>query len=84
MISKRNDFLDKRATQPSKFRTTRCIEINGDQVHGAYYTSNQIKFKTTKLKTSSSDYNDADILKESAVIVRVWVDEAARVADRYM
>ena len=65
------NLLDKRATQPSKFRTKRCIEINGDHVHGAYYTNNQIKFKTTKLKTSSSDYNDADILKGGAVIFKV-------------
>ena len=65
------NFLDERSSQPSKFRTKRCFEINGDHVHRAYYTNNQIKFETTKLKTSSSDYDEADVLKGGGVIFKV-------------
>ena len=41
-----------------------------------YNSNNQIKFKTTMLKSSFTDYNDASILLEGTVPV-VWQDAVA-------
>ena len=54
------NFLDSASNQPSKFRTTNWVEIN-DESRGAY-TSNDIKFKTTMLRSSLRDYADAQYL----------------------
>ena len=48
------------SNQPSKFRTINWVEIN-DESRGAY-TSNDIKFKTTMLRSNLCDYADAYIL----------------------
>ena len=53
------NLLDNASNQPSKFRTRNRVEIN-DQSRGAY-TSNDIKFKTTMLKSNLCDYADAYI-----------------------
>ena len=34
--------------------------IINDETHGTYSTSNQIKFKTSMLKSSLCDYSDAE------------------------
>ena len=44
------NLLDSAANQPSKFRTTNWVEIN-DESRGTY-TSNDIKFKTTILRSN--------------------------------
>ena len=46
--------------QPSKFRTRNWVEINDES--GGTYTSNDIKFKTTMLRSNLFDYADAYIL----------------------
>ena len=54
------NFLDNASNQLSKFRTKNWVEINDDS--GETYNANkQIKFKTTMLKSSLCDYNDAYI-----------------------
>ena len=53
---------DDASNQPSKFRTRNLVEIN-DESRGVYNVNNQIKFKTTMLKSSLCDYKDAYILK---------------------
>ena len=55
------NLLDNTIKQPSKFRTKNWVEINDDS-RGTYNTNNQIKFKTTNLKSSLWDYSDAYIL----------------------
>ena len=55
-------FLDNTPNQPSKFRKRNCVEINDDSRGKLYLNSNQIKFKTSMLKSSLCDYSDPYIL----------------------
>ena len=59
---------DDKSNQPSKFRTRNWVEIN-DESRGAYNVNNQIKFKTTMLKSSLCDYSDAYILVKGTIKV---------------
>ena len=54
------NLLYDKSSQPSKFRTSNWVEIN-DKSRGTY-TSNDIKFKTTMLRSNLYDYEDAYIL----------------------
>ena len=54
-ISKIINFLDKTPNQPFKFTTKNWVEIN-DNALGMYNTNKEIKFKTTMLESSLSDY----------------------------
>ena len=72
---------DNTLNQPSKFRTRNWVEIN-DESRGAYNFYNQIKFKTTMLKSSLCDYSDAYILVKGMItIAGAGADAAARQAD---
>ena len=55
------DLLDDSSNKTSKFRTKNWIEIN-DEPRGTYNDDEQVKFKTTMLKSSLCDYSDAYIL----------------------
>ena len=59
---------DNTLNQPSKFRTRNWIEIN-DESRRVYNVNSQIKFKTTMLKSSLCDYNDAYILVKGTITV---------------
>ena len=66
--------------QPSKFRTRNWIQIN-DESRGTC-TSNDIKFKTTMLRSNLCDYADADILvKETITITGAGNDDATKRLD---
>ena len=54
--------------EPSKFKTKNWVEINDDP-RGTYHVNSQIKFKTTSLKSSLCDYNDANILVKGTITV---------------
>ena len=54
--------------QTTKFRTKNWIEIN-DESCGTYNTNNQIRFKTSMLRTSLCDYSDAYILVKGTITV---------------
>ena len=72
------NLIDDTSNQPSKFRTRNWVEIN-DESRGAYNVNTQIKFKTTMLKSSLCDYNDAYILvKGKTTINGIGADVAAR------
>ena len=74
-------MVDDTSNQPSKFRTKYWVEIN-DESRGTYNVNSQIKFKTTMLKSSLCDYNDAYILVKGAItIIGAGADAAARQAD---
>ena len=74
------NLLDSESNQPSKFRTRNWVEIN-DESRGTY-TSNDIKFKTTMLRSNSFDYADAYILvKGTITITGIGNDAATRRAD---
>ena len=62
------NLLDNTSNEPSKFRTKNWGEIN-DESRGAYDTDNQVKFKTTILKSSLCDYSDAYILAKGTITV---------------
>ena len=49
------NLLGNTSNQPSKFRTRNWVEIN-DESRGTY-TSNDIKFKTTMLRSNLCDYS---------------------------
>ena len=74
------NLLNDESNQPSKFRTRNWVEIN-DESRGTY-TSNDIKFKTTMLRSNLCDYADAYILvKGTITITGAGDDAAARQAD---
>ena len=74
------NLLDSASNKPSKFRTRNWVEIN-DESRGTY-TSNDIKFKTTMLRSNLCDYADAYILvKGTGTITGAGEDAAARRAD---
>ena len=59
---------DNTLNQPSKFRTRNWVEIK-DESREAYNVNNQIKFKTTMLKSSLCDFSDAYILVKGTISV---------------
>ena len=74
------NLLDNASNQPSKFRTRNWVEIN-DESRGTY-TSNDIKFKTTMLRSNLCDYADVYILvKETIKITGAGAHADARQAD---
>ena len=74
-------ILENESTQPSKFRTKNCVEVN-DQSIGTYSAQN-IKFKTTTLKSSPRDYSDAYIfVRETTALVGRGAHAAAIADDR--
>ena len=74
------NLLNDESNQPSAFRTRNWVEIN-DESRGTY-TSNDIKFKTTMLRSNLCDYADAYILvKGTITITGAGADAAARQAD---
>ena len=74
------NLLDNASNQSSKFRTRNWVEINDDK--RGTYTSNDIKFKTTMLRSNLCDYADVCILvKGTITITGAGDDPAARQAD---
>ena len=61
-------LLDNKSNQPSKFSTENWVKLN-DESRGTYNTNNQIKFKTTMLKSSLCGYSDAYILVKGTITV---------------
>ena len=75
------NLLDGASNQPSKFKTKNWVEIN-DESRGTYNVNNQIKFKTTMLKSSLCDYSDTYILvKGKITITGEGADEGVRHVD---
>ena len=71
------NLLDNALNQPSKFRTRNWVEINDEQ--RGTYTGNNIKFKTTMLRSNLCDYGDAYILVRGTItITGVGDDDAAK------
>ena len=54
------NLLGNMPNQPSKFRTKNWVEVNDDACE-TYNTNNQIKFKTSMLKSSLYDYSDTSV-----------------------
>ena len=62
------NLLDNTPNQSSKFRGKNWVEIN-DGARGKYNANNQIKFKTSMLKSSLCDYSDAYILVSGIITI---------------
>ena len=62
------NLLDDTTNQPSKFRTRYLVEIN-DQSRGNYGKNNQIKFKTSIIRSNLCDYSDAYILVSGTITI---------------
>ena len=74
------NLLNDESNQPSKFRTRNWIEVNDESRRT--YTSNDIKFKTTMLRSNLCDYADAYILvKGTITITGAGDDDAAKRLD---
>ena len=74
-------MLNNTTNQTSRFRTKYWIEIN-DDFYGTYNTNNQIRFKTSMLKSSLYDYSDAYILvKGNITVIGAGVNDT-RTTDR--
>ena len=61
------NLLNNELNKPSKFRTRNWVEKN-DKSRGAY-TGNNIKFKTTILRSNLCDYADANILINGRITI---------------
>ena len=61
------NLLDNTSDQQTKFRTKNWVEIN-DESGGTYSTNSQIKFKTSMLRSSLTDYSDTYILVSGTVV----------------
>ena len=52
-----DNLLNNELNEPSKFKTRNWVEINDES--RATYTGNNIKFKSTMLRSNLCDYADA-------------------------
>ena len=64
---KKANLLNDASNQPSKFGTRNWVEIN-DETRGTY-TSDDIKFKNTILRSNVCDYADAYILVNGRITI---------------
>ena len=73
-------MLDNTSNQPSEYKTRNWTEVN-DESKGTY-TSNDVKFKTTMLRSSLCDYANAYIVVTGIITITGERDDvAARQAD---
>ena len=69
------NLLNDGSNQSSKFRARNWVEIN-DESRGTY-TNNDIRFKTTMLKSGLCDYADAYIFVKGTITITGAGDDAA-------
>ena len=62
------NLLENTANQPTKFRTKKWVEIN-DESRGTYKKDDQIRFKTSILRSSLCNYSDAYILVKGTITI---------------
>ena len=74
------NLLERASNQPTKFRTRNWVEMNNES-RGAY-TGNDIRFKTTMLRSNLCDYADVYILVKGTITVTgAGNDDATKRAD---
>ena len=61
-------MLDNTLNQPSRFKRKNWIKIN-DESQRTYDEDNQIRFKTSMLRSSLCDYSDVYILAKGTIMV---------------
>ena len=62
------NLLENTSNLPTKFRTKKWVEIN-DESRWTYKKDDQIRFKTSMLRSSLCDYSDANILVKRTITV---------------
>ena len=62
------NLLENTPSQPTKFRTKNWAEINND-LRGTYNTNSQVELKTSMLRSSFCDYNDAYMLVSGTITI---------------
>ena len=62
------NLLENTSNLATKFRTKKWVEIN-DESRGTYKQDDQIRFKTSMLRSSLCDYSDANILVKRTITV---------------
>ena len=65
------NLLDNTTNQPSKFRTKNGLKYSyyNNDSRGTYNIKNQVKFKTTVLKSNLCAYSDAHVLVKGTITV---------------
>ena len=69
------NLVDNASNQPSRFRTKNWVETNDDS--RSTYNNEDIKFKTTMLKSDLFDYADAYIFVKGTITITGHGDDAA-------
>ena len=62
------NLLDNTSNLPSKLKTKNWVEIN-DESQGTYNKDNQIRYKTSMLRSSLRDYSNAYTLVKETITV---------------
>ena len=62
------NLLDNTSNLPSKLKTKNWVEIN-DESQGTYNKDNQIRYKTSMLRSSLCDYSNAYTLVKETITV---------------
>ena len=74
-------MLDNTQNKQSKFITKNWVEINAE-LRGTYKDSNQIKFKTSTIRSNLCDCNDAYMFVSGTITIKgEGEDDAAKRAD---
>ena len=68
MEHKKISLLDDTTIQPSKFRTRHWVEVK-DESRGTHNVSNQIKFKTSTIRSNICNYSDGYIHVKGTISV---------------
>ena len=74
-------LLDNTQNQPTKFRTKNLVEVNDDAI-GTYNKDNQIKLKTSMLKSSLCDYSDVYILAKGTMSIAAQEEDNPNNGDK--
>ena len=69
-------MLDNTQSKSSKFRIKNWFEIN-DELRGTYKGSNQIKFKTSMVRSNLYDWSDAYIFVSGTITIKEVGDKDA-------
>ena len=69
-------MLDNTQNKWSKFRTKNWVEIN-DELQASYKDGNQIKFKTSTIRSSLCDCSDAYIFVSGTIAIKEEGDDDA-------
>ena len=70
------NLLDDASNKSSKFRTRNWVDIN-DNARGNSFSTKQIRFKTSMLRSSLCDYSDAYIIVKGNITVNNTAAEGA-------